>query len=252
MDIYYEHYFGRMTSEDTVVCWALAKNVKPEEEKYALNNGWVLGPWRENIWIQARSTRLKVSSYKPNKKIRRMLEPAVGIRSNFKPAKECDLKELNDIYHKYAKYKNFPIEKNYIEDILVDIDSKIIGEYREGDTLRAYVICRRHPKSAKALTSLQFCWDYENPKMFLGKFSAAKELEYAKENQLDWVYVGDAYEKVCEYKCFFPGFEFWTGRKWSTNTNLFKELLSNDDKVETISDLDKLAKQYFKDKTFDK
>jgi len=253
MEIYYEHYFGSMTQHDMIVCWVLAENVLPQEEKFALENGWrEVYETEQGVWVQARSVRLKTSSFRTNKKIRRMLNPATGIESNFKPASQCNLEELNEVYHKYAKYKNFPIEKNYIEDCLVDIDSKIIGEHREDGLLRAYVICRMHDESAKAMTSLQFCWDYDKPQMFLGKFSMVKELQFAIENKLDWVYIGDGYQKICEYKCSFPGFQFWTGRKWISDINLYKELIKNDDKVKTINDLDKLAKDYMENKTFEK
>ena len=102
------------------------------------------------------------------------------------------------------------------------------------------------------MTSIQFCWDYDNPKMFLGKYSVIKEMEYAKKMGFDWVYMGDGYQKICEYKCYFPGFEFWTGRKWSSDIDFYKKLISNDDKVKTIEDLDRLSKDYLENKTFEK
>ena len=252
MKIYYEHHYGRMTDCDFSFCTVHAKEVDGLEEGDALENGWTKDEEenRGDLWWQTRSTRLDVSKFKFNRKARKMLKPAVGIETVFKPARECNLQELKEVYYKYSNYKNYPIEDNYIEDCLKDVDQKYVGEYRENGILRGYVICRIHHKSAKAMTSIQFCWDYENPKMFLGKFSVVKEIEYAKSKGFNWVYMGDGYQKICEYKCYFPGFQFWTGKRWTSDMKLYKTLISNDDKVETIQDLDKLSKKYLENKTF--
>ena len=79
-----------------------------------------------------------------------------------------------------GKYKKYPIENNYIQDCLIDIDKKFIGEYRENGILRGYVICRKYHETAKSMSSVQFCLDYLKPRMFLGNYSCIKEIEFAK------------------------------------------------------------------------
>ena len=85
MEIYYEHYFGSMTQHDMIVCWVLAENVLPQEEKFALENGWrEVYETEQGVWVQARSVRLKTSSFRTNKKIlvilrRKKLAPKAGL-----------------------------------------------------------------------------------------------------------------------------------------------------------------------------
>ena len=254
MKIHYSHHYGRMSDCDLSFCLVNACDVLPEEEGYALQNGWTPDEEEngDSLWWQGRSTRLKVSEFKFNRKARKMLKPAKGIEAKFRPAKKCNLQELNEIYIKYCNYKKYPIENNYIQECLVDIDKKFIGEYRENGILRGYVICRTYHETSKSMSSIQFCWDYENPRLFLGKYSLIKEMEFAKEMGFEWIYMGDGYQKICEYKCYIPGFQFWTGRKWSEDIDLYKKLTSNDDKVKTIKDLAKLAENYVENKTFEK
>ena len=254
MKIHYSHHYGRMSDCDLAFCLVNATSVSKEEEGYALENGWTRDEEesRGSLWWQTRSTRLKVSEFKFNRKARKMLKPAKGIEAKFRHAKECSVQELNEVYIKYCNYKKYPIEDDYIEGCLKDIDEKYIGEYRENGILRGYVVCRIHHETAKAMTSIQFCWDYENPRLYLGKYSLIKEMEFAKEMGFEWVYMGDGYQKICQYKCYMPGFQFWTGREWSKDIDFYKELTGNDDKIKTVQDLDKLSKDYLENETFEK
>ena len=252
MEIFYEHHYGRMSDCDVAFCLVLAKDVKPEEEKYALENGWNDKEEESGFWGQGRSVRMDVSFLKYNKKVRRMLAPAKNISTEWKPLSQCDLKELERVYIKYLKYKNFALVGGYLDACFVNMESKVVGEFREDGVLRGFVISRLHHESAKAMTSIQFCWDYENPRLFLGKFSIIKEIEYCKEKGFDYLYMGDGYQSMCEYKSSLPGFEFWTGKKWSKDAKMYKKLLHNDDKVKTVQDLDKLSKYYIENQTFKK
>ena len=181
MEIHYCHHYGRMSDCDLAFCLVSATDVSAEEEGYALEHGWTRDEEesRGNLWWQTRSTRLKASKFKFNRKSRRMLKPAKGIEAKFRPAKECNVQELNEVYIRYCNYKNFTIEDNYVESCLKDIDEKYVGEYRQNGILIGYVVCRIHSAASKAMTSIQFCWDYKNPRLYLGKYSLIKEIEFA-------------------------------------------------------------------------
>ena len=86
MKIHYSHHYGRMSDCDLSFCLVNAYDVLPEEEKYALENGWTLGEeiGKDPLWWQARATRLKVSKFKFNRKTRKMLRPVKGIETTFK------------------------------------------------------------------------------------------------------------------------------------------------------------------------
>ena len=121
MKIHYSHHYGRMTDCDLAFCLVSATDVSKEEEGYALENGWTRDEEesRGSLWWQTRSTRLKVSEFKFNRKARKMLKPAKGIEAKFRHAKECSVQELNEVYIKYCNYKKYPIEKKvFASDIL--------------------------------------------------------------------------------------------------------------------------------------
>ena len=54
-------------------------------------------------------------------------------------------------------------------------------------------------------------------------------------------------KNVCEYKSHYNGFEWWTGREWSDNKELFRSLLDKDSKVESLKDLYYRHKDYYKE-----
>ena len=241
-----------MSNASVIFCEVCAY-FDPEEEEYALNNGWFIYEWAKNekqrVWIQGRQTRLKVSELKYNKKTRKMLKPCANIKSKFKPLKESNLEDLSRIHEKYQNLRSFSHDMEIKNLYDLDIEDKYILEHKDEGVLRAFTICRIH-RNSKAMTSIQFCWDYHKPKMFLGKYSMIKELEVAKEKGLNYVYMMPAYENICVYKSSFQGFEFWDGTRWSNDRDMFINMCENDSKVNTIKDVDQLMwnyeKNYFK------
>lgn len=246
MKIFFHHICGQMSDKTIIYCSALA-NFKNDEEDYALDNGWAIDEWMDEeprVWFQARQTRLRVSDLKYNKKTRKMIRPCSGIKSEFKPLEQSNLHELEKIYEKYTKYRNFSQDMK-ISSLYLDLASKWIIEYREEETLHAFTIFRIY-EEAKAMASIQFCWDYHKPKIFLGKYSTIKELEFAKEKGLEYVYMMPGYENICSYKSCFQGFEFWNGKQWLDDKNVYKSMCERDSEMKTLSDLNSLTIEYEK------
>jgi arginyl-tRNA--protein-N-Asp/Glu arginylyltransferase len=98
---------------------------------------------------------------------------------------------------------------------------------------------------SKSLISYQFCWDYGNPDLSLGKFSTYIEIDFALNNNLQNVYLGPSYESNSIYKSHYRGFEFWTGRKWSDDKEAFKYLLDRDSKLNSVDEITEDYKNYF-------
>lgn len=64
----------------------------------------------------------------------------------------------------------------------------------------------------------------------LGKWMMWKVIEWAKEHQLSYVYIGTCYKEKSLYKVRdHKGAEFFDGRGWNANVNLLKELCSKDE-----------------------
>jgi len=96
------------------------------------------------------------------------------------------------------------------------------------------------------MTGTSFCWDYHEPKLYLGKYTIIKELEYARDNDLEYFYQMPGYEKTCIYKMDSPGFEFWDGKRWSKDKDAYKSMCEKDDEVKSPKDMNELMWRYEK------
>ena len=66
-----------------------------------------------------------------------------------------------------------------------------------------------------------------------------------KKIGLKYYYNSYAYQTICQYKANFNNFEWWTGREWSTDKDLYRNIMAKDDTIKTLEDLHKWQKQYF-------
>ena len=91
----------------------------------------------------------------------------------------------------------------------------------------------------------EFAWDWETPSLQVGKFSVCTEIEHYKRMGIKYYYNSYAYQTICQYKSNFNNFEWWTGREWSTDKELYKTIMAKDDTIKTLEDLHLWQKQYF-------
>ena len=226
--------------------------VEPEEEDHALKHGWAIDEYvKEPVtWIQGRQTRLKCSPQpKYSKSWRKYINRCKCIETQIKPFKDCDLDEMWRVFLRYSDHREFDIThaNHYKEELFPQ--NKIVFQYREDGVLHGFLIARLYDNS-NSMTSLQFCWDYHKNNLNLGKFSVVKELEYAQENDIDYIYMQEGYEKQCIYKSNIPNFEFWDGEDWKDDVDTYKIMCENDSSTESLKDLSELMwdyeKNYFK------
>ena len=52
-----------------------------------------------------------------------------------------------------------------------------------------------------------------------------------------YAYLGPGYERSSIYKADIPGFEWWTGKEWSSDKEVFKDLCKNDSTIRSLNDL---------------
>tara|TARA_Y100000361_G_C11147954_1_gene339230 strand:+ start:709 stop:1470 length:762 start_codon:yes stop_codon:yes gene_type:complete len=251
MKIFFHHILGKMTQYDLAYYNAYAY-VEPEEEDYALKHGWAIDEYvKEPVtWIQGRQTRLKSSPQpKYSKSWRKYINRCKCIETQIKPFKDCDLDEMWRVFLRYSDHREFDIThaNHYKEELFPQ--NKIVFQYREDGVLHGFLIARLYDNS-NSMTSLQFCWDYHKNNLNLGKFSVVKELEYAQENDIDYIYMQEGYEKQCIYKSDLPNFEFWDGEDWKDDVDTYKIMCENDSSTESLKDLSELMwdyeKNYFK------
>ena len=251
MNIYFDHVLGKQKNEDLIYSLVSA-TFDPEEWEYAFDNGWAPTPvWYPSnfdnnhsfIWYQSRQTRINIKNYVCNKKTKKLVKnsPVVCKISS------CLLEDIDTIFEVYTSYctkKNFGDAIDTPEGLLPYFQSE------EPPVLLHFYLNNKLIGITKisswdsALFSEFFWWDYKDPSLSLGKLSFYLELEYAKNNKSAFLYTGFGYNSDSIYKSLKNGFEFWTGRKWSNNTELFQELCLQDDSVTTLTDLAEYQYKY--------
>jgi|TARA_A100000171_G_scaffold36762_1_gene35556 hypothetical protein len=241
LNLFFDHICGKQADTDFIHTLVSA-TVDKAEEQDALNNGWCPSSvWysqntnfiKDNkvIWYQSRQTRLNLSKYKEGKKERKAFKKIVKANILIEITENPNFAKLYKIYLSYVKHKNFSDTMS---------EDKFIDTYKGGNDIfllygdSAFSVVE---KIGESLISHQFCWDYENPSLGLGRFSTYKEISFAKDLGLKYLYLGPSYESHAKYKSSFPGFEFWTGRKWSSDEKKYFELLDRDEKIKSIDDL---------------
>jgi arginyl-tRNA--protein-N-Asp/Glu arginylyltransferase len=217
MKVYFDHIegFGKIKHYDFIFSDPYGILEEGELEDKVLREGWT--PWGDK-WYNTRSTRIDLSIYKPSKTTRKLSKKIVVQAGNVLAEKEAYI----ELYNKYCSYHSFSRDINF--DLFKDCSvieyhtDKLIGItlYKQFDT---------------GFVAYEFIWDYEEPKLSLGTIAQMIECETAKLLNCEYVYLLGGYEKCCEYKSNYSGFEFWTGKEWSTDIELYKSLVVRDENI---------------------
>ena len=120
--------------------------------------------------------------------------------TNWQYIRNPDISEINLIYRKYCEYKKFSSVMPIFDQQYLDSNTDIIGYHNQGQLI-AFSLVKKY--DATNAESLQFAWDYENPKLRLGIESLKNECAIYKELGFTYLYVGGA----DEYKQTISGFD---------------------------------------------
>ena len=66
-----------------------------------------------------------------------------------------------------------------------------------------------------------------------------------KELGVEFMYLGTSYESNSVKKADYPGFQWWTGRMWSSDRDEYVRLCHEETKAKTLIDISDLQFQYF-------
>lgn len=221
MKVHFDHIegFGKVKHLDFIFSnphGTLEPNESPSD---ALKSGWI--PWGQ-YWYNLRSVRLDLNWYKPTDTVKKLARQVKMLSGNM----EAHLKKYLELYESYCKHHDFArnIEWDNFKDCKVieyHHEEKLIG-------ISLYKIID------KQFVAMQFIWNYANPKISLGNIAQMIECKLAKLNGCSHVYILGGYEQCCLYKSNFRGFEFWTGKEWSQDVDMYKALVERDEKATVI------------------
>lgn len=248
MKLFFDHICGQQANTDFIHCLVSA-TFEPKEYDWALENGWSPSNiWynqetnfkKENkiIWYQSRQSRINLASYEQTKNERKLRRRCNNVKIEY--TQNPNLNSLYRIYDKYVAQKGYKDRMN-LDEFLNSYKSEEDWFILFDDVAFTVMsICGSN------VLSHQFCWDYANPELYLGKYSTYLEIDFANNLGLKHIYLGPSYEKHSLYKSSYSGFEFWTGRRWSPENELFAKLLHQDKDLNKISDITSKYDEYFK------
>jgi hypothetical protein len=114
---------------------------------------------------------------------------------NFQYITDPDRDELNRIYTEYCRYKQF----DSVMPLFIDRTMEIIGYYDVGLIGFSLIRCW----DEENVETIQFAWDYQNPRHRLGIVSLENECAVYKARGYRYLYLGED----AEYKRHFDGYE---------------------------------------------
>ena len=227
MKLYFNHEmgFGKMMHE-TMLYYPFGATFEPHERSNALETGWF--PINNLMWFQSRSTRINLHKYYPSAKISKLSKnikyyPDV----NMTPLKKARLQE---IYNKYVEHKGFRDLSLTIDDMIANSHGHIY--YTHNNVIVAFTF---YKIIGSNYLSVEFAWDYENPKLSLGHVSLYLESLFARTQRCRYMYLSAGYEKCSLYKADYPGFQWWKGYEWSDDVDKFKSLCYTDEEVKILN-----------------
>jgi hypothetical protein len=107
---------------------------------------------------------------------------------------------LLEIYNIYCKHKKFISVMPLFKSVLLEDNVDVFAYYDLFD-LAAFSIVKKYDK--ENVESVQFAWDYYDPKMRLGIKSIMHECAFYKSFNYKYLYLG----QVDNYKKQFDGYE---------------------------------------------
>ena len=254
MRLYFDHILGKQKNKDFVFSLVSA-TFEEEEWDWAFENGWAPATkWFDSnfafnnplVWYQCRQSRIVLDDYSPNPKTKKLVNKtpvSYIIDTKLHNSIDCIFSSYSD----YCSYKNFGdlISKEDIEYYFkcYTNSSHYYIHFYYGETL---VAITKLSLWGKSLLSEIFWWDYKNPELSIGKLSFYLEIQLAKQLGLKCLYTGISYNQDSIYKSHKKGFQFWTGRDWSSDTDCFADLCNQDDNIETIEELHEYQYAYLK------
>lgn len=218
MKIIFDHIngFGKISNQDFIHTPIIGYAEINDDFDELLENGWL--PWN-NYWFQARSIRynlLELDHHKKTKKISKKIEYQLGKLSK---------NDVERISASYQAKKGFISEHVFDNELMLEnsiqyfYESKLIG-----------FVCYKLFK--KSFVGVQFAWDYKKPQLSLGNVSTLIETTFAKKSGCIYYYMMGGYEECCIYKSQLNGFEWWTGKEWSKDKELYTNLCLRDSAIE--------------------
>jgi hypothetical protein len=262
---WFEHCWGTTERSDIQITKIRAM-VSEEQESEAVEEGWlaldepakVPGKRKPTeVFYQSRSTRINLLKWKSQYKKYELDGVPISMMGIHPSQANITLTGLHRVYIEYIKRKGYkdlfdPLKHiNARDSFLIYFQGEmtnIIGFTK----MKSYNceppdddIYDRLPKRIRkqlrlwpvgpvaAVETYMHCNTVEG----LSRMTLDMECGHWSTKGAPYLYSGPGYEECSVYKSYVPGFEWWTGWKWSADVTRYRKLCYRDSKMKSIEDL---------------
>ncbi len=246
MELIFDHITGKQEQQD-FQHFRLRGFLDGNEEDDPLEQGWLADdtPYHgQECWYQSRSTRIEL---RPNliKKPRKREARGQPIQMlEIRPVDSMlKLTGMERLYHDFLRKKGYRDLYNpmthihqrdsfliyYIDDVSNMIGFTKIKKYLWQEDVHDEQFDDGH---LSAIETHMHCSTED-----IGMITLEMEIEWAAAKHCRYLYLGPGYEKSSIYKSAIPGFQWWTGQKWSKNVEQYRQACNRDSEMSKISDL---------------
>ena len=248
MELIFDHITGKQEQQD-FQHFKLRGYLDGNEEDDPLEQGWLADdvPYQgHECWYQSRSTRINLKPRLLKKSRKREVRGQQVQMLEIRPVDSMlKLTGMENLYHEFLRKKGYRDLYNplrhihqrdsflvyYIDDVSHMIGFTKIKKYRWQENIHD----ENFDDNSNYLTGMET--HMHCSKEDIGMISLEMELEWAMSKNCRYLYLGPGYEKSSIYKSQIPGFQWWTGQKWSNNAEQYRQACNRDSEITRISDL---------------
>jgi len=244
----FDHIFGLQEQQD-LQHFRMRGLLDGNEEDDPLESGWLADdvPYQgQECWYQSRSTRVELRPGAIKKPRRREIRGQPIQMLEIRPLHGMlKLTGMENLYHEFLQKKGYRDLYNplrhinqrdsflvyYIDDVSNMIGFTKIKKYRWEEDIHD----ENFNDDMPYLTGIETHMHCSTEDISL--ITLEMEIEWAAKKHCRYLYLGPGYEKSSIYKSAIPGFQWWTGQKWSKNVEQYVRACRRDSEITRISDL---------------
>ncbi|MFH1946828.1 MAG: hypothetical protein ABIJ23_01565 [Candidatus Magasanikbacteria bacterium] len=203
----------------------IISNFSPENINSLYDQGFLFGRNGKGAMYQTRSLRIDLSKFELSSENRRILRKTESIKLEIEklPMKNYHWsigKLAKDFYDK--KFGDGTFSANKIKELLTDKEKSNFNRVFIYALKIGYCICLETDEI------IHYSYPFyanNNTGGPTGMMMMTKAVDYAKESNKQYIYLGSAKDAKAKYKLQFKGLEWFDGKKWSEDLDELKNIL---------------------------